>query len=82
MKQQMVSSALSMMRLERRCRTMLTLLKQTEDNLAIIFNDSSMLSIEQTKALQIVTAMVQERFQEGITEWVRQRSDVQTPLSF
>lgn len=61
---------------------MLTLLKQTEDNLAIIFNDSSMLSIEQTKALQIVTAMVQERFQEGITEWVRQRSDVQTPLSF
>ena len=61
---------------------MLTLLKQTEDNLAIIFNDSSMLSIEQTKALQIVTTMVQERFQEGITEWVRQRSDVQTPLSF
>lgn len=61
---------------------MMTMLKQTEDNLAIIFNDSSMLSIEQTKALQIVTAMVQERFQEGITEWVRQRSDVQTPLSF
>lgn len=61
---------------------MMTLLKQTEDNLAIIFNDPSKLSIEQTKALQIVTAMVQERFQEGITEWVRQRSDVQTPLSF
>ena len=61
---------------------MMTLLKQTENNLAIIFNDPTKLSVEQAKALQSVTAMIQERYQEGITEWVRQRSSVQTPLSF
>ena len=61
---------------------MIELLKQTENNLAIIFNDPTKLSVEQAKALQSVTAMIQERYQEGITEWVRQRSSVQTPLSF
>jgi len=61
---------------------MIELLKQTENNLAIIFDDSSQLSVEQTKALGTVNAMLQSRSLKEIEEWVRQRSSVQTPFSF
>lgn len=61
---------------------MIELLKQTENNLAIIFDDSSQLSVEQTKALGTVNAMLQERSLKEIEEWVKQRSSVQTPFSF
>ena len=61
---------------------MIELLKQTENNLAIIFDDSSQLSPEDSKALQRVTALLQSRSHKEIEEWVKQRSSVQTPFSF
>lgn len=61
---------------------MMTMLQQTEQNLAILFRDPSELSVEQSKALGVVNRMIHDRLNKEIEEWVRQRSDVQTPLSF
>lgn len=61
---------------------MMTMLQQTEQNLAILFRDPSEMSVEQSKALGVVNRMIHDRLNKEIEEWVRQRSDVQTPLSF
>lgn len=61
---------------------MMTMLQQTEQNLAILFRDPSEPSVEQSKALGVVNRMIHDRLNKEIEEWVRQRSDRQTPLSF
>ena len=61
---------------------MMTMLQQTEQNLAILFRDPSEMSVEQSKALGVVNRMIHDRLNKEIEEWVRQRFDVQTPLSF